>query len=224
MTKLLQFQKSLKVESTGENDETYQKVENDIKFFFSLLDMLGLEAITEGRYSTSFLMGLLNIHMQDKSIQPVIDEIKALEAPEVFESRTKPATQFTRSPLKGLWHKHFFVGDISSLAHNLLNSLNTQGGMEKVINEVCDASGESVLSEKIVNDLVKAVVSDSFKMRSEAQELTGEWIVYHELDGKKYYLAVAGHQFGDENIANNIKQLVEFEYPNFKGTLELFSD
>lgn len=224
MTKLAQFRIGTKIQRTDEADEVYERVERDLEFFFELMEMLDFEAITQGRYSTTFLIGLLNIHMQEQSIEPIIDEIKALENLEGFESRTKPATQFQRSPLKGLWHKHFFIGNIGSIAQNLINSYSSQGGLKKIIEDVCVGSGESVITKNTVNQLLKVLVGDSFEKRSDEKKLTGEWIIYHEVDNKKYYLTVAGHNFNDDDIANNIKDLALFEYPIFKDTLEIFSD
>src|SRR5690554_1790475 len=75
-------------------------------------DLFGIPEMIPGRYSDLLLMDLYTSE-QSLGLSPehVAQEIASLESDSC--SFMKPPSQFTRKPLKGLWHKHFLVPHLS---------------------------------------------------------------------------------------------------------------
>lgn len=225
--KLEKIKENLKI-SESDNMDKAQELLDD---FFWQLGECNFDKITGGRYSFNFIVGLFSLSVQGVEIGRIIDEIKHLEDPVNNNSYTKPATQFSHLPLKGLWHKHFLPGDVSSIAKNILSGLNAKGGLRKVIENVCMESGEKTFSKDLVRKLVNEVTEVPFSERGDQGLITGEWIIYHQYEGKNYYLAIATHDggmdesgnSGDQVIAKNIQVFSKIEFPQLKGTLDIFS-
>ncbi len=172
----------------------------------------GLDRIAQGRYSSLFVLNLLVLERVDGIPHPfVVNEIKALEglAP---PAGTKAAAEFSRARLRGLWHKHFFVPMMSSMGHNIANEL-AGDRLAKLVAEVFDPKKNSVITEQMVNELAHGVVVDSFESRAQSAKLTGEWIVFAKEAGQNYYLCVARHDAGDENIAKHIRETCVPQFP-----------
>lgn len=218
--KLLNFKKQVKVPQCEETEELQRRVD----LFFYYLNSLNFEEITEGLYSANFIAGLLNLFMSEQEIGVVVDEIKHLQMPNKYRSRTKPPTKFKHSPLKGLWHKHYFPGDIRSIAMNIISGLNAKGGLRKVIGQVCSSSGENVFTPQLINKLAHEVTEVPFSERAEQEKITGEWIIFHEFEGKNYFLAISNHttQIEDEKLAEMISTFSKVEFPELKNSLEIF--
>lgn len=170
-----------------------------------------LETLIPGRY-TSLLV--VNLYLLDKAngIDPalVINEIKSLEglAP---SQRTKPATEFKRPLLRGLWHKHFLPTLPSAFAHNILNHLG-KNGLSSLVEDVFDPVKSSVVTREMIEELAHRVVEESIVNRGAAEKLTGEWIIFAKENGINYYLCISRHSSGDDNIANHVK-LCAHEFP-----------
>ncbi|MCE4073415.1 MULTISPECIES: hypothetical protein [Pseudomonas] len=183
--------------------------------------MIGLEGVASGRYSSYLLIQLYAESVLMGRLNPgrVIDEIQALEG--LRESTTKAPTQFSRVPLKGLWHKHHTVDGIPSLAKNLKNALNRHGmpWFEQKIQEAKEAGEERYLSVEDVPALVDDIVSGSFRRRRAAKEFTGEWIVYAVHEGKNYYLCLGTHNTGDDSIRQQIDRICIPQFPFLKEIL-----
>ena len=54
---------------------------------------------------------------------------------------------------------------------------------------------------------------DSIQIKSETNAMTGEWIIIHKHQGKNYYLAVAAHDEGDQNVYDRV--VLACEVDNF---------
>jgi hypothetical protein len=176
-----------------------------------LASLYELDRVIPGRYSSLLV---LSLYLLDKlnGVNPdqVIAEIKHLEglAP---SQQTKEATEFKGSVLKGLWHKHFLPILPSSFAHNITNHLG-KNGLEKLVKEVFDAAKSDVVTKEMIQELSHRVVEESIINRGAAGKLTGEWIIFAKENGANYYLCIAPHASGDENIAANLKVCVH-EFP-----------
>lgn len=166
--------------------------------------LYGLDRFVAGRYSSLFLLNLLHLERID-GVDPwqVIDEIKHLEG--LIPSRqTKPASQFTRLPLRGLWHKHFMPALPSVMAHNILNHFG-KNGLKQLVDEVIDPGKSPVVTKDMIEELSQRVVVESMEQRAAADKLTGEWIVFAKENGQNFYLCVCTHRTGDESITSFIK-------------------
>jgi hypothetical protein len=152
--------------------------------------MYGLESIAAGRYSSLFV---LNLMMLDRlnGIDPfqVIEELKFLEGGRQ-SIQTKPASQFKRDHLKGLWHKHFMPALPSVMAHNIINHLGRHGA-RKLVEEVFDSAKSPIVTQEMIDELSHRIVIESMEKRGAQEKLTGEWIVFAKEDDSNYYLGVA---------------------------------
>lgn len=173
-------------------------------------EVTGLERYASGRYSWLFVLNLLS-YDRLFGISPfqVIDEIRALEDSSRV-TRTKAASQFTREPLKGLWHKHFFCARF--LANNVLNHL-ARGGLEKLAAEVFDTAKSPVITKEMIQEFSHRVVVGSFEQRASEGKMTGEWIIFAKHEERNFYLSLATHGTGDESIINNIRAVVWPQFP-----------
>ena len=163
----------------------------------------GIDRVAKGRYSSLFVMNLLMLeHYQGIDPCHIIEEIKHLEGMTDF-TMTKPATQFRRSPLKGLWHKHFFPPLPSSHAHNIMNHFG-KNGMRQLVEEVFNPLKSPVVTQEMITELGERVAHESIEKRHSENKITGEWIVYAKESDKNYYLCVSPHSDDDEIISNNI--------------------
>lgn len=123
-------------------------------------------------------------------IEDRIDKETGIFMPDTYmkmsASATKDATQFTseESPLKGLWHKHYFVNEGDILSKNILNE-----------------------NKKFKKSLKGGVILNptlALALRTAESALTGEWILFAEKDNVKNYICLAKHDDGDDVIFKRI--------------------
>ncbi|WED29903.1 hypothetical protein L3V77_21080 [Vibrio sp. DW001] len=194
--------------------DMYEKI-MQFKRIFNIDEVLG------GRYSVSFLLdvffafekGLINI-------SAVLDEIKYLEGVG-SKTQTKPASQFNRKPLKHLWHKHYSDGNIPELAQNVKNALKNYS-IPYLDEQVRDAEASDevrYITETDISAIFDDVVSGSLARRRAEQKMTGEWLVYASHEGQNYYLCLAKHDDGDDNIRKKIDSTGMYEYPFLEEVL-----
>jgi hypothetical protein len=164
----------------------------------------GLERAAPGRYSHLFTLNLMLLQ-KNNGINPfaIVTEIKALEGT-TPPLQTKPASQFSGDLLKGLWHKHFFAGNLSLIAHNIANQL-PRAKLTKLVNAVMHPSKGPVVTAEMIRELSNRVVYESLETRGAEGKLTGEWIVFAKRGEKNYYLCIATHETGDQVIRDQIK-------------------
>jgi hypothetical protein len=122
----------------------------------------------------------------------IVAEIKALEGgPQSIG--TKPATEFTKEPLKGLWHKHFFSAHF--VAHNLLDQLSG-GRLKALVEKMLDPKKHPVITTELINQLSHEVAIGTFEKREAQGKLTGERIVFAKQAGQNYLLVLVHSQHG----------------------------
>lgn len=167
----------------------------------------------EGRYSWLFVFQLM-LAERLRGIDPfqVSDEIRSLEKADA-RSMTKPASQYCRdsSPLKGLWHKHYFS------ARFLLKNLQLQhasgGWLTTLVEEVFDPKKSEWITPEMIGELAHRATHGALEERSANKKVTGEWIVFAKYEGQNYYLSLANHTDGDQLIYNNIKAACWQQFP-----------
>lgn len=172
--------------------------------------LVGLDRAAPGRYSWLFVMQLF-LHEKVNGIDPsmIVGEVKGLEGG-AQPAGTKPATEFTKPPLKGLWHKHFFSAHF--VGQNLVNH-HAGGRLGKLIEQVMDPANNPVLTPELINKLSKEVVTGAFEKREAEGKLTGEWIVFAKHGGQNYYLSLATHDSGDQVIYDQIQSTCFRQFP-----------
>lgn len=197
---------------------------NDPEYFARMqafYSALNLDGILSVRCSSQILLDLF-FGTEFSGLNPwaVADEIKSLE--KQGTSRTKPAAAFRRRHLSGLWHKHYMIGDVASLAQNLKSELDRKGRKlrlffeEKI--EEARAAGEERFREEVPK-IAQVLTSNLAKRRSEGR-MTGEWIVYVQHENQKFYLCLAKHNEGDERIREKIERISVWEFPFLKDAFQ----
>ncbi|MCA0340784.1 MAG: hypothetical protein LCH99_13765 [Proteobacteria bacterium] len=176
----------------------------------SVADAYFLNLHAAGRYSWLFVLDML-MYERVYGISPfqITDEIRGLERSE-SATRTKPASRFSRKPLEGLWHKHFFSARF--MAHNIVNHLGG-GKLERLVDEIFKPDESPVVTEKMINELAHRATIESFEQRASDGRLTGEWIVFAKHEGENYYLCLATHRVSDQSIYDKIKAVCWREFP-----------
>lgn len=137
------------------------------------------------------------------------------------DSGLKKATQFKRRPLKGLWHRHYLSGRF--ILHNVRNENSTKK-LHAIMSKITEGIDLSTLNDverwKLSGEIAYGVVSKPFEKRRERQSLTGEWIVFAKYNGENYYLCLATHSQGDENIFKKINEFCLPECPFLNEIIE----
>ena len=172
--------------------------------------LVGLDRAAPGRFSWLFAMQLF-LHVQADDVDPsmIVSEIKALEG-EPQAVGTKPPTKFTKEPLKGLWHKHFFSAHF--VAHNLINQLSG-GRLKALVEKVLDPKKHPIITAELIQELSHVVATGTFEQREALGKLTGEWIVFAIHGGQNYYLCLSTHNAGDQAIYDQIKSVCFHQFP-----------
>lgn len=169
--------------------------------------MTRFDEIAPGRISFLLLSSLFGA-AKAGAVNPAViaREIAALEKGE--STGFKPAILNRHPPLKGLWHKHFMQSGIASLARNVQNALNQYGipSIEQKVREA-EQSGEiRYFSAEDVPLLVNDAVYGNFERRRQAEQLTGEWIIFAKHEGQNYYLTIATH---DRSTHEQVRQQID---------------
>ncbi|PNI00280.1 hypothetical protein [Vibrio diazotrophicus] len=177
------------------------------KFYFRGLPVL--ERCTE-----KFILDLY-VYAHTSGLNPlvVLDEIKSLEVPNEF-TRTKPATMFTRLPLKGIWHKHFFSSHF--LGQNMQIA---QGGgrLETSIGQVLEKYEGIENTDENWKAVAKELTQETmalFHQRKERSCLTGEWIIFIKHEGNNYYMSISFHANDDISIYDDVLTSCQQDFPH----------
>lgn len=151
---------------------------------------------------SDLLMFDIYVYEEEFGISPhdIISTIKNLEAGEPH-SGIKPATQFRNTPLKGLWHKHFFSAHF--LVQNI-NIANGKNGVADVVKEVMENSSSPVVTREMIREIAHRVTNDAVNQRDQSGKITGEWVIFAKNNGKNYYLCANTHNAGDQFIYDRI--------------------
>lgn len=182
----------------------------------SFAEAIGLERAAAGRYSAYFLTELFCRGNLSCEVDPfmVMDEIRYLEGCG-RRTGTKEPSLFTRSVLSGLWHKHHREIGIRSMAMNLQHALREHGipSLEAMVKEAEESGEDRYITEDVVNQIAHDAVIGNYERRSDADRLTGEWIVFAKKEDKNYYLCLGKHGSGDAVTRQKIESVCVVEFP-----------
>jgi hypothetical protein len=193
-------------------------INDEIKLFTEIelgqyAESLGLKGSILGRCSWLFIMQLYLLSTLD-GVDPsmIVSEIESIEC-NLSTVGTKPATEFKKLPLKGLWHKHYFSAKF--IPQNLVNH-HSRGRLQSLINEIMDPVEYPIVTRELINKVAYEVVTGAMESREADGKLTGEWIVFAKHSNQNYYLCLATHESGDDIIYNQIKSACFHQYPFLK--------
>jgi hypothetical protein len=174
----------------------------------------GLDEIAPDRYCSLIVMHMmLYATMHGVDPQDIVNEIRYLEGVGPM-MQTKPSAPFKDDGLlSGLHHKHFTSGNAGMVAANILAA----SGKSKQ-NRIAEEEFKSGISAATIRNYVARIVG-GYEQRSANGNLTGEWIVFVEHEGKKYYLCAATHSGGDDEVLGYIRGVCHHEFPFLKTAL-----
>ncbi len=139
----------------------------------------------------------------------VLFEIRHLERG--VKTTTKAASQFKHPPLFPLWHKHFSTGN--NFWRNVGERWNTARGngnkdLQKMTKEVSAEHGDNV--NKWAGSIAYKFIFEGLIERTQSGRITGDWIIFAEHEGLRYYLSLARHEDGSsEEVASLLRQKIE---------------
>jgi len=153
-------------------------------------------------------------------IDEVTQEIRALEA-SGKTSHTKSEDAFVRhDKLKGLKKKHF------SSARFLLQNIGAHWGIangrkgNKRFDEFCQKFAAPTATETefetLISQLAHEFTIGAYEKRFSDKSMTGEWIVFDDRSGDRFYLSLAAHSEPDDVIWERVKLAIEFDFPHLK--------
>jgi len=182
---------------------------------------IGLPHKPSAHYSYLFLVQLFVGHfIRALHTYAVVDEVRALESVG-RPTNTKPASRFKHSPLQGFWHKHYTHAGF--IAKNIGVHWDLEGGGNRRLDEVLRRffrKHEGKLpDEGIAIELAHIITAGAFEERSLRKKITGEWIVYAEEKGERFYLTLACHRDGesqedsDKRVYDRIRSQCREEFP-----------
>lgn len=127
-------------------------------------------------------------------IDAIYDLISRLETkPERNTSRSSSIFS-RRGILNGLKKHHFF--DPAFIPKNLENYLISKEGSQYLNTFFAHHSGRRM--GDVAGELVHGLTVDAFFKKRQDNSLTGEWLVYAQIGGKKFYLTLATHKLPKE--------------------------
>ena len=183
--------------------------------------MLRLDEIAPGRFSSLLVLCLYG-GFRAGTIDPsrAVLEIEALE--KGTPSTYKAPVLFTRLPLAGLRHKHYGQLGLAPLAKNIQNALKRYGipYLAEKVREAQASGEERFLTEGDVAAVANDAANGNYKRRRAASQLTGEWIIFAEYEGERYYLCLATHDTSThDHLRQQIDALCVREFPFLENLL-----
>jgi hypothetical protein len=183
---------------------------------YRFAEQIGLQATAPARFSFLLVLDLFGGTMSGRrNPAKVMREIRALEGIGP-PSAMKPPIQNKHPPLKGLWHKHYFGEGVPAVAANVGKGLSRFGMpyADQKIREAKEAGEERFFTPEDLVAIANEVVYGHMDRLRAAQGLAGEWLLYAEHEGQKYYLAITTHDRAEhDEVRRHIDHMCCAEFP-----------
>ena len=177
---------------------------NNLEFFG--LDISRISSIFIAQVMQLQRNRIINTHQ-------MLDEVKYLEGIKKVSS-TKKAELFKKPLLKGLMKKHFT--DASFILKNLGAHFGYEHGgnkrLENLIQEAFTRNKSGYVDDEFINYIAHNSSIGAIQERASKKNISGEWIIFQQYDGKNYYLTLAAHDEGDENILKRVNDSYDFDF------------
>ena len=197
-----QNKKTNTVSLTREDLEDFAN--NDIGFY-------GLEL---SRISSVFIAQVMQLQGNRViNTSQMLDEVKFLEGITSTSSTKKPEA-FNKLPLKGLMKKHF--NDANFIIKNLDAHFGYQYGgnkrLKNMVEEAFSRNESGYVDDEFISYMAHHATIGALEERAKNHSVSGEWIVFQKHKDKNYYLTLAAHNEGDDNIFKRIKYAYELDF------------
>jgi hypothetical protein len=200
-----------------------EEIDERIHMLFQVLEERDFQGVTGGRFSILFIMKLIKLMISGDAVMRVLHEIEILENISNQTSSTKPEELFKFGKIKGLWHKHYFAAGLKNIACNLESQFFYKQVYKENIKGINEILSKDISADEKSRQIANLVVTDQLSTRFKSNRATGEWIIYHVHNDQKYYLDIANHKDDKDIIVKNIRDLSLKEFPEFHGSLPIFS-
>ncbi|WP_342714091.1 hypothetical protein [Bradyrhizobium sp. B039] len=165
-----------------------------MSFTHEQLIQLKSEVLLDAPYASRVSFGLfLRLVMTGDTI-PVLRQIDALEGRKP-RSTVKEPSPFKHPPLAPFWHAHYFTS--RHTLRNIGERWNIARGpgnddLGAALNAVAEQHGHD--PDVWPGALAHRVFIEGMNERTNANRLTGDWIIFAKHDGQNYYLDLARHE------------------------------
>jgi len=181
---------------------------------YSLALLLGLPDLGPDYYCPVFTLQTALIKDKDPvAFDSILAEILWLERLGPRTS-TKPPAPLKEPALNGLWHKHFLMPDFVVRNIGIHWGLSRKGNQRfnTELNKFFAMHKGKIMDDRLAGELIHRIVLGGYEARASKKRLTGEWIVYGQADGKRYYLTIATHDESPEDIMSRIRSAAGTKY------------
>ena len=229
-----EYANSLVVNDTNEpkaiDDQNF--VEN---FSNDLMNRLKVKLIADGKVSDVLIKQLLIHHRQvgekyvikndNKEFITVKEFFQSREILDLIESLENEVCTIKQRPfngefLKGLMHVHhgtYATMGYSAVKNCIVYWYNNEKMRPKIIPEF------QALLDESEHDLGARMYQKAIFSRIK-NGLTGEWLIYKKYQGKNYYMCLAKHDEGDENIYKNRIRPCLIEFPELNKEINILEN
>ncbi|SFK71680.1 hypothetical protein [Caulobacter sp. UNC279MFTsu5.1] len=177
---------------------------------------IGLASVAPGRVSNLILFelfGRMYTGTLDTLPAKIIHEMRALEGTAPPLGTLKQEAFSKKGILRGLYKKHYLLGAGSSVPMNVsLELKNNPERLREIVMSQWNPSTADLAPEAVAARIANGVTG-LYLERKNRKKLTGEWIIYAKHGGKNYYLTLARHDEGDENILERVTDYCVGEFP-----------
>ena len=175
---------------------------------------IGFYGLDISRISSIFITQVIQLQTNRTiNTHQMLDEVKYLEGIKKLSS-TKKEESFKRPPLKGLMKKHFT--DASFILKNLGAHFGYKHGgnkrLDDLVHEAFSINKSGYVDDEFISYLAYNCTIGAFQERASNRNISGEWIVFQVHNGKNYYLTLAAHDEGDENIFKRVRDAYDFDF------------
>jgi hypothetical protein len=155
----------------------------------------------------------MSINLDVNGVSPfsISDQIRYLESDSNRGTQMKRATQFLRPPLYPLWHQHYFSAHF--VAKNIYEEFKRRGKGRKIIEEIFDPKKSEIVTDGMIRELSHRTTVELFEQRASESRSTGEWLIFSEHEGVRYYLCLATHATPDQQIYEKLKIICRMQFP-----------
>ncbi|MBI0539127.1 hypothetical protein D9599_26665 [Roseomonas sp. KE2513] len=184
----------------------------------NFLRVIGLKQVAPGRVSNQLGLELYAHTFVEGAVQitpKVVAEIEIMEGVREPYGMKAP-DRFRHPPLRGLWKGHYLRHAAEAVPSNVLLE---HGRIRKVflsyLKQLRQEYPEDNTPEQAMEYAAKAArqMMSYYDQRKQRGALTGEWIVYVQHEGQNYYLTLAQHDEGDEQIHRRIVENCFQQWP-----------
>ena len=178
-------------------------------------DLVNLSGLNISRFSMVFLTQFIQMSFSRAiNVHRMMDEVRYLEGVK-GKTNTKKASAFNNPPLKGLMKTHFTDAKFIVKNIGVHFGLDKGGGkkLDKLIQDAFERNTSGWIDDEFARFIAHEMTFGALDERAAKQKMTGEWIVFQEYGGENYYLTLAAHNEGDENVYSRVLDCYGMDFP-----------